>query len=75
MKVFTRHRNYREIIEWLEKNAGPSVIRPENYGNFSWVGRGWSMRRTFGIKNIHDGGWYIEIEDQQLATWCALRWT
>ena len=63
-KVYTLHRNYSEIIQWLQENVGPLL---HHQPIIFWHGDGWHMRNYHktDLKNPENNrhGWSIEFDD------------
>ena len=58
--VYTYHRNYSDIIHWLQTNVGPMLhSQPIMY----WHGKGWHVRRYVGKANDSIKGWTVEFND------------
>ena len=62
-RVCTLHRNYGDIVQWLQENIGPLL---HSQPLIFWHGQGWHMRnyhRT-DLKNRENNqhGWSIEFD-------------
>jgi hypothetical protein len=64
-----------EVVEWLQENVGDLLwSRPI----VEWKGKGWTMNHFGSLINESNPGRYrylIRINDAELATMCALRWS
>lgn len=63
-KVYTFHRNYSDIVKWLQDNVGPLL---HSQPLIFWHGDGWHVRsyHTVDRGNPHNNrsGWCIEFLD------------
>jgi len=65
---------YEDVISWLQENVGDLLwSRPI----VEWKGRGWTMNSFGAMPAGYDGTYryLIRIDDKELATICALRWS
>ena len=59
-KVYTHHRNYSDILQWLQDNIGPLL----HYQSIIfWHGEGWHVRQYAGKTKDEPNGWSIEFDD------------
>lgn len=77
--VVANAESFQEIVDWLTANVGPLLnSRPI----VEWTGRGWHMEHAglahivssvFAPNTKYKRRYKIEIEDENLALICALR--
>lgn len=71
MKLYTPHRNWADLVQWLQENIGP-VLHSQPI--IFWHGDGWHLHRLVGLASAKDC-WEVEINDEKKATLFALRWS
>lgn len=66
-----------DIRNWLYKNVGPSSFE---YAKYPCDGRGWKIvTKTVQLEDPYYPGscstWWLEFDDERLATLFALKWS
>lgn len=71
MKIYVDHKNWVELLHWLQDNIGP-VLHSQPI--IFWHGDGWHLHRLVDLASAKDC-WEVEINDEKKATLFALRWS
>lgn len=61
---------HTDVVGWLQENVGDLLWRRPIV---EWKGRGWTMNHLGGTDTDHR--YLIRIDDKELATICALKWS
>lgn len=79
-----KYESFETMMAWIEENIGPQTEKNGFTSEVVRKGKGWEMRSkktgkevpaSSAIKPVRVISWYMHIEDPQLATMFALKFT